>query len=417
MHRIREKIWKAFIIELMLLIVLVVSGLFLGIFVNSQRAIEAEVRGKARAILDSIVMMRSWNAHYDGVYVEKKHGIQSNPYLKNPDITSITGKTDTKKNPSLMTREISQIAEAKGAFRFHITSLKPLNPHNAPDELERQALASFEKGETEAIAEENFGDAVYFRYMGPLYVEESCLGCHGEQGYQIGDVRGGISVIFDNTVTKRTVLINRRLTVGLFIATLASMMGLVYMLTFRLYRELATAHQRIREMAITDELTGLRNRRNLFQCLSEEAERSMRYGYAICLVMFDIDHFKNINDVHGHASGDVVLRVIGETVRKLCRHSDIAGRYGGEEFTVLLPETRMEDALIVAEKLRAAMQSKTVTLPNGAELSFTASFGVACLRQGEDADAAIKDLVERADKALYRAKNRGRNCVECAEET
>jgi diguanylate cyclase (GGDEF)-like protein len=165
-------------------------------------------------------------------------------------------------------------------------------------------------------------------------------------------------------------------------------------------------------MAITDELTGLRNRRNLFQRLAEEADRSLRYAHTTCLILLDLDHFKKINDDHGHPAGDAVLRAVGDTLRQYCRHSDIAARYGGEEFALLLPETRPAEAAAVAEKLRAAIQARTITLENGVELHVTASFGVACYQQGKE---GVTHLIEQADQALYRAKDKGRNRVERAE--
>ncbi len=412
MPRMKEKIWKTYNVALMLPIILVMSGLFLFIFVNSQKAIEAELQSKARALFESIVLMRSWNAHHDGVYVEKVPGVVSNPYLKDPDITTVTGKHYTKKNPALMTREISELAEQRGAFQFHITSLRPLNPDNAPDAAERKALAAFEKGEKEVFLKERTDDAVYFRYMGPLYTEKQCLGCHGDLGYKVGDVRGGISIRFNITKAEQTLSLNRMITAALFVVTSASMLMLVYLLTHRLHGKLASAEQRIREMAITDELTGLRNRRNLFQRLAEEADRSLRYVHTTCLILFDLDHFKKINDDHGHPAGDAVLRVVGDVLRQYCRHSDIAARYGGEEFALLLPETRPAEASAVAEKLRAAIQARTVTLENGVELRVTASFGVACYQQGKE---GVTHLIEQADQALYRAKDKGRNRVERAE--
>jgi diguanylate cyclase (GGDEF)-like protein len=408
----KEKIWKTYSVAIMLPIILVVAGLFFFIFQNSQKAIEAELRSKARALFESIVLTRSWNAHHDGVYVEKVPGVESNPYLKDPDIRTVTGKHYTKKNPALMTREISELAEQRGAFQFHITSLRLLNPDNAPDAAERKALAAFEKGEKEVFLKERTGDAVYFRYMGPLYAEKQCLGCHGDQGYKVGDVRGGISIKFNITKTEQAQSLNRMITAALFVVISASMLAVVYLLTHRLHGELASAEQRIREMAITDELTGLRNRRNLFQRLAEEADRSLRYVHTTCLILFDLDHFKQINDDHGHPAGDAVLRAVGDTLSKYCRHSDSAARYGGEEFALLLPETRPAEAAAVAEKLRAAIQARTVTLENGVELHVTASFGVACYQQGKE---GVAHLIEQADQALYRAKDKGRNRVERAE--
>src|ERR1035437_8331760 len=128
--------WKQFVINIGLVIVLFISALFGGIYVNSRQAIEKEVKSRAQALFNSIVITREWNARYGGVFVEKTPGMASNPYLLNPDISATNGKTYTLKNPALMTREISEIANSSSSFHFHITSLKPLNPNNAPDSFE-----------------------------------------------------------------------------------------------------------------------------------------------------------------------------------------------------------------------------------------------------------------------------------------
>ncbi len=152
----------------------------------------------AQAHFRSIILTRRWNAEYGGVYVEKRPGVASNPYLTGSDIHASNGKSYALRNPALMTREISALADQQGLFRFHITSLKLRNPDNAPDDWERTALLAFENaGQTEAHGHEDQGGKTYFRYMAPLRVEPPCLKCHEDMGYKLGEIRGGISVSFD----------------------------------------------------------------------------------------------------------------------------------------------------------------------------------------------------------------------------
>jgi signal transduction histidine kinase/DNA-binding response OmpR family regulator len=140
---------------------------------------------------------RLWNASHGGVYAPVSETTQPNPYLKDPlrDVTTVEGLRLTKINPAYMTRQIAEIAAQRNGVRFHITSLRPLRPANAPDTWESAALQSFETGAAEMteLVEDGGGGAV-FRYMAPLRVAQPCLGCHAEQGYQVGDIRGGISV-------------------------------------------------------------------------------------------------------------------------------------------------------------------------------------------------------------------------------
>lgn len=173
-------------------------------------------------------------------------------------------------------------------------------------------------------------------------------------------------------------------------------------------RALQAANRKLERLATTDQLTGLWNRRQLDERLLGEIERADRYGQDLALVLFDIDHFKRINDRFGHAAGDRVLAELGRRVRGHLRDSDGLGRWGGEEFLVLLPESDSEQACRLAEKLRRLVEA----LPFEGVGRVTARFGVAQRQPLEPPDAWFR----RVDAALYRAKERGRNRVECDPE-
>ncbi|WP_417424005.1 PleD family two-component system response regulator [Hoeflea sp.] len=163
------------------------------------------------------------------------------------------------------------------------------------------------------------------------------------------------------------------------------------------------------EFAVTDSLTGLNNRRYLDTHLTALVERSNRRGRPLSVLITDIDHFKAINDVHGHEGGDDVLREFSRRVRGAVRGADLACRYGGEEFVVVMPDTTPEVASQVAERLRNAIASAPFKVSaTGAMVPVTTSVGIATLeKSGEGADS----LLRRADQALYQAKNAGRNRV------
>jgi diguanylate cyclase (GGDEF)-like protein len=172
-------------------------------------------------------------------------------------------------------------------------------------------------------------------------------------------------------------------------------------------RTLKQALEKAEYFASTDVLTGLFNRRVLFERLDQELARCRRYGGALSIVLIDLDHFKHINDTHGHAAGDVVLRNVGKLIAGSVREVDIAGRYGGEELCILLPQTMIGGALAFAEALRAKLAA-LVHEVDGATIHATASLGVACTEAlGLDAGALFK----ATDRALYAAKQGGRNCV------
>jgi diguanylate cyclase (GGDEF)-like protein len=162
-------------------------------------------------------------------------------------------------------------------------------------------------------------------------------------------------------------------------------------------------------LAISDPLTGLHNRRHFYKLAEGEFKRSLRYQRELSAIMFDIDHFKQVNDRYGHAVGDQVLTAIAQNCKKGIRSADIAGRYGGEEFVILLPETNLTKARQFAERLRKKLGNVIVESEKG-PVSVTISMGVAAL---EFSCTSLNELLNRADHALYEAKNTGRNktCV------
>jgi diguanylate cyclase (GGDEF)-like protein len=171
----------------------------------------------------------------------------------------------------------------------------------------------------------------------------------------------------------------------------------------------AELHSQVRELTLTDALTGAHNRRYFELLLQKEAERSQRYDRNLAIIMVDIDHFKKYNDSFGHPAGDEALRRVAEEIQSSARRGlDVVTRYGGEEFTVILPETDLEGARIVAEVIRERIQSSAAFLR-----PMTISAGVAALRGGR-LDATL--LVDQADRALYHAKSKGRNRTVLFEE-
>lgn len=165
-------------------------------------------------------------------------------------------------------------------------------------------------------------------------------------------------------------------------------------------------------MAHTDVLTGLHNRRH-FMALSEiELSRTTRHGGPLSVLMVDIDHFKRINDTHGHQVGDAVIQLLATVCREQLRDLDVIGRLGGEEFAVTMPNADREQALQVADRVRKALEAASVLNPPGAPVHFTVSIGVTTLPDGARSGVTqLKTLLDQADQALYEAKNKGRNQV------
>ncbi|MES2919845.1 MAG: GGDEF domain-containing protein [Pseudomonadota bacterium] len=169
----------------------------------------------------------------------------------------------------------------------------------------------------------------------------------------------------------------------------------------------------IRELGSTDMLTGLHNRRSIMSLLEKEVARSRRDGQPLSVVLLDLDHFKRINDTWGHPTGDRVLQRSAHVLRESLRQHDAVGRYGGEEFMLLLPGTALDGARILLERCREQVADSIVDADTGEAVRLSASFGLACNEGRSELDA--EDLIRLADEALYRAKAGGRNRVEAMQ--
>jgi diguanylate cyclase (GGDEF)-like protein len=172
--------------------------------------------------------------------------------------------------------------------------------------------------------------------------------------------------------------------------------------------ENARLYQQTRQLALTDELTRLYNARYFTEYLETEVKRCRRYRGHVSLIFLDLDHFKRVNDQHGHLMGSQLLREVADVLRRGVRDVDIVARYGGDEFIVILPETRLEAAAFVAVRLRKAMDDHVFLVSEGLSAHLTASFGVAAF---PETCSSEEELIRLADQAMYRVKNRTRNGV------
>jgi diguanylate cyclase (GGDEF)-like protein len=177
----------------------------------------------------------------------------------------------------------------------------------------------------------------------------------------------------------------------------------------KLNQQLALTNAELKQMTIKDDLTGLFNRRHFFESLGLEIKRVNRYKKWLSLILFDLDHFKKVNDTFGHQAGDHVLVMVGSMVTKAIRDTDILSRYGGEEFAILLPETELKGAVIFAERVRKCIENAQI-LYKGRKIKTTVSLGVATYSPSSGTREK-EDIVAAADEALYSAKNKGRNRV------
>ena len=379
--------------------------IFLGLGIYNFKVHQEEILlTSAREIFHSIVLIRKWNAHHKGVYVPVTKDTPPNPYLKDPlrDIRVSSKLTLTKINPAYMTRQLSDLFKEKKGIYFRITSLNPINPKNAPISLEKEALIGFEKGKGEVF--KVYKNYVF--YMAPLITEKECLICHGEQGYKIGDIRGGISIYLPFSIDRSHIF--NFFIIHFFITVI----GILPMII--LGRKYDKLYEKFKELSIIDPLTGLFNRREFERRINEEILRAQRYKYPLSIVMCDIDWFKLYNDTYGHQKGDEILKSIAYILKEnIQRKGDLVARYGGEEFVIILPYTDEKGAYKVCERIKNALENLNLPHVSSPYKKITLSFGIFTMYPHFPL-LSTQQLVELADKALYKAKEKGKNRIEIA---
>jgi diguanylate cyclase (GGDEF)-like protein len=315
-----------------------------------------------------------------------------------------------------MTRQVYELASKESQVTSHLTSLTPIRPENRPDQWESAALQAFEQGGKEASAVVVDHGKRYLRLMKPLTTGENCLRCHAHQGYRLGDNRGGISVMlpmepFESSLHQEITM----LWVGHGSLWLLGILGIRVGTSSvkrhmdkrnQITEELEKANVQLQQQASTDILTGICNRLKCVEVMQAETARAKRYSTPLSLIMFDIDHFKAINDTWGHDMGDRVLIEVAALVASHVRASDLFARWGGEEFMIVCPGTSWVEGAKLAEKLRLLIAAHDFTVPD----RLTCSFGVTTLLEADSGDS----LCKRADVAMYLAKRGGRNRVEAA---
>lgn len=413
------KFIKHYVILSVLIIAITVSGIFFHSYLRTEHFSRQALLKQARSLFKQVIVTRRWVTEHGGIFVMVRPNVNPHPYLTQIpglDVNHIDdkGRLYTLRNPGLVTREISEIANELGLCSFHISSLKPINKKtNSPDEFEEKALKLFEKGEREFSEVQQTKEGSVFRYMAPLYFEQSCNKCHAHQGYKNGDIRGGISITIPMTEENAELRSNLNYVILSAVLIIGLLFGLLYLISARFMKALAEAHGKLTKMATTDSLTGLANRVTGISRLEEELSRHYRMQSTLSILMIDIDHFKQVNDTFGHLAGDAVLLFFANILKKCMRSYDVVCRYGGEEFLVILPEANLISALAVAQKIRYLLSEETAVF-NNAEIKITTSIGVAALNAA--IDETTDSFIMRADNALYKAKAAGRDKIIAAEE-
>jgi diguanylate cyclase (GGDEF)-like protein len=395
------------------LITLALVATFVGLQVRSEQLADEQVLVQAQTFAEEVISTRAYVAGHGGIYVPEKDGTTLNPYLEEIPgirlrIEDEDGNTYVLQNPAVVTRGVAEeLSHSRGAeVAFGLRSLMPLNPDNAADAFETRALEHMRETREEVYAYEDRGDRVIFRYVRPLVTTSDCMGCHEYEGYTEGAVDGALAIEIDATETRAAVRRSRFYVALALVGTLAALLVSLFFIVTRLLRRLRSARDRLYDMAVSDELTGLDNRRMAMAKLDAEIGRADRGGQPVAVAIFDLDRFKDVNDGYGHAVGDEVLRCTADALSSEARTYDTVARIGGEEFLIVVPGVDVDDAQAIMGRMRERVSVLEVDA-EGSAVGVTISAGVAMHTPGSGEDR--ESLLRRADAALYQAKQAGRD--------
>lgn len=385
---------------------------------------------EASSLFNNIVNTRLWASKHGGVYVKAHEGIEPNPYLKDNHTYTKDNELLIKINPAWMTRQLSELSnEVNKNYYFKITSLNPKNPNNKADLFERKALEFLDKNR-----DEDFYTRLNHKsydLLGVLRVDESCLNCHKTQDYKVGDTMGGLRVSIPTNVYSQNVELITSKTNILYVITFFTSIVFIFIISYTINsiytrernilrlnktlerkvekrtKELVEANEKLLKISTSDFLTNIPNRRYFFDMGSKAFNLAKREEQKLCVVCIDIDFFKKVNDTFGHQIGDEVLKFVSSSLKNKIRKSDILARTGGEEFMIILNNTDIQGASNLSEKIRNFFSENNFKNKK-LDIPVTISIGIS---QIKDIDENLDTIIARADKALYKSKELGRNQV------
>jgi diguanylate cyclase (GGDEF)-like protein len=408
-----KKSFRSPLVHNALLVVLLWTGAVAGSLWWNIHILQQKNLDLAKAAALSDMAFGIWATTHGGIYISPDQNTppKSHPTpVPNGDVVTGEGKRLTLIDPTYMPHQVTGENTPLSGIRGRITSLQLANPIDQPDEWEKAALESFLQGAKEATTVTNIDGHPHLRVIRPILMGQDCLKCHATTGVDLGEVRGGLSVLIPmepiHTASRAQ---NRNISLFHGAAWLLGM-GAIGFVAFVSKRESARRErlEQAEELVGRDSLTGLYNHRKFYSMLNDETVRTQRYHYPVSLLMLDIDYFKRVNDTHGHQAGDAILKGLSDLLVKQARTIDRVCRYGGEEITVILPETDAPAAMSIAERLREAVERQLFDIGGGKTAGITVSIGLATYpRQANSPEG----LVKAADVALYAAKQGGRNLV------
>lgn len=413
-------VWQ-FFVALALIVVIFVAMLYVLVFRLDRELVVNQVASDTDQLAAAVQVAWNWNVSHGGVYVldnaDGQPAPESAKEAGNAEGTSPEGTSSEAApayrfiNHAQMLSEMSEFAGSGVKFDGHLIGVKP-NTHRPPrDEWEASVLSKWRTGSAEPTSTLTNPDGnPLYRTMVPLVADAACLQCHRRDGFKVGEAIGAVSLEVPLSAAHAAILKTKLTTALLYGISLLVLLLVISLLVLRLSSQLKAAYYHIEQTAREDALTGLPNRRAFREFADMQVALSRRHGWPLTLIMMDIDEFKQINDTYGHPKGDEMLKEYARVIRENIRGSDVPCRWGGEEFIILLVNTKMENAVSVWERLRKLFGDIRV---EGVPETRTVTFGVAQFRP----DESLEDLVKRADDALLAGKRSGGNTIAYAPES
>jgi len=390
---------------------------------NTLKAFIYEAQTLAGVALSTI----QWTAHHERVYVPLTEWVPMEPSfaaLPEMEVVTTCGLRLTQVSHDIIIRQVAEQAHFHGWGRksLRVTSLQPLNPVNAPDEWESGTLKQFEDGQTERFALIGGGPDALLKYMVPIRATATSL--QYPQGYRVGDLLGGLSI--REQAASRLAMIKPQIIsiiathAGIFVVVAIAMLFLLSRLRRqwlnldqlnneqkKMIVKLAEGEARLQEMAITDELTGLKNRRGFFLLAEQQIKAANREKTKVGFIFIDVDGMKSVNDTYGHSEGDKSLTATANILRNTFRESDIIARIGGDEFVVVITGTAEINGCAIIDRLQENLDFHNTATKNRYRLSLSA--GIVYCDPGEK-PCSIEALLKKADELMYESKRGKTHC-------